>query len=134
MRHALSALAFSLAVASSPALSENWRATGSTDGAVGYIDTDSVKRKGDTIRFWTEIRLPEPKSVPTGERFDRMGALVEIDCRAKTYRNLRNRANLGDRLIHQGKVPNDSPDPVRPGTNIYAQMRAVCLDEWASGN
>ena len=84
MQRPIRAFAFLLVTASSPALSENWRATGSSDGAVGYVDTDSVERKGDRIRFWTEIRLPEPKSTPTGHRFDRMAALVEIDCRATT--------------------------------------------------
>lgn len=131
MRRALSVFPFLLAMASAPASAENWRASGSSDGAIGYIDTDSVKRNGDRIRFWTEIRLPEPHSAPSGERFDRMGALVEIDCRARTYRNLKGRANLGDRLIYQGKVANDAPDTVRPGTNIHAQMRAVCFDDWS---
>jgi hypothetical protein len=133
MKRALFALPLLLTAASAPALSENWRATGSTGGAVGYVDTDSVKRQGDEVRFWTEIRYSEPQSLPAGKLFDRMAALVEIDCRAKTYRSVRIRANLGGRLVHQGKIPNDRPDPVRPGTNIDAQMRAVCLGDWASG-
>ena len=133
MRRAISVFPIVLAVASVPASSETWRESGSTGGAIGYIDTDSLKRDGDKIRFWTEIRLPEPKSAPTGERFDRMGALVEIDCRAMTYRNLRNRAGLGDRLIYEGKVK-EAPDTVTPGTNIHAQLRAVCFDDWSSGN
>jgi hypothetical protein len=133
MRSAIYVFPFLLALASAPASSENWRKSGSTGGAIGYIDTDSLKRDGDKIRFWTEVRLPEPQSAPSGERFDRMAALVEIDCRAKTYRNLKSRANLGDRLIHQGKVPKGAPDPVRPGTNIHVQLRAVCFDDWQGG-
>ena len=132
MRRAIFVVPLLLALASSPALSETWRKSSSTGGGAGYIDTDAIERDGDNIRFWTEIRFPEAQAAPTGHRFDRMGALVEIDCREKTYRTLRNRANLGDRLIYQGKVPKDAPNPIRPGTNVDAQLRAVCFNDWSS--
>lgn len=133
MRRAISAITLLLAMASAPARSENWRESSSMGDVVGYVDTDGIKRDGDKVRFWTEVRFPQPQTAPTGERFDRMAALVEINCRAKTYRHLRNRANLGDRLIYEGKVPKEPPEPVRPGTNADFELRAVCFDDWASG-
>lgn len=98
----------------------------------GYIDTDRIEREGDKVRFWMELRLPAPKTAPTGQSFDRMSAMIEIDCRSKTYRNLRNAASLGDRTIHEGKSPDRSPRPVRPGTAAEDEMRAVCDNDWAS--
>jgi len=133
MRCAIFAITLLLAVASSQARSENWRESSSIDDVVGYIDTEGIKRHGDQVRFWMEVRFPEPQTAPTGHRFDRMAALVEINCRAKTYRHLRNRANLGDRLIYEGKVPNDPAEPVTPGTNADFELRAVCFDDWPSG-
>jgi hypothetical protein len=133
MRCAISAFPLLLAMVSSPALAEKWREAASSGDVVGYIDTDAIKRKGDKIRFWSEVRFPEPQTAPTGHRFDRMAALIEVDCRAKTYRSLRNRANLGDRLIYEGKVANDSADPVTPGTNADVELRSVCFDDWPSG-
>lgn len=132
MRLAAIAVPLLLAMAGSPALAENWRKAGSMGDVVGYVDTDDIKRDGDKVRFWTQIRYPEPQGLPSGHRFDRMAALVEIDCTAKTYRTLRTRANLGDRLVYSGKVRKDPLSPVRPGTNVDAQRRAVCLDDWGS--
>lgn len=132
MRSTISALGLLLAAASAPALSENWRKSSSMGDVVAYIDTDAIKRDGDKIRYWSEVRFPEPQKAPTGHRFDRMAALVEVNCRAKTYRNLRNRANLDGHLIYEGKVK-DSAEPVAPGTNIDAELRAVCFGDWSRG-
>lgn len=133
MRIFIGALALPLALLGSPALSENWRVVTKVGEVFGYIDTDSIKRDGDKVRFWMELRLPQAQAAPTGHRFDRMGSMIEIHCRAKTYRSLRIRANLGDQLIHEDKSPDKSASPVRPGTAADDEMRAVCSGDWASG-
>ncbi len=120
-------------VPGSPALSEKWREVAKKDGVAGYIDTDAIKRDGDKIRYWLELRLPEPQTAPTGERFDRLATMVEINCRTKSYLSLKNRANLGNRLIYQGKTPFAEVRTVQPGTPADAELRAVCFNDWASG-
>jgi hypothetical protein len=134
MRCAISAFALLLAMVSSPASSENWRQLSGGGDAVGYIDTDAIKRNGDKVRFWREVRFPEPQTAPTGHRFDRMAALIEVSCRAKTFRYFRQRAKLGDRLIYDGKDPNDSAHAIRPGSTVDVELRAVCFNDWPSGN
>jgi hypothetical protein len=79
------------------------------------------------------VRFPEPQAAPTGERFDRMEALIEVQCRAKTYRYLRQRAKLGDVLIYDGKDPENSAQAIEPGSTVDAELRAVCFDDWPSG-
>lgn len=117
----------------SPVLAENWREVAKNGGVAGYIDMDAIKRDGDKVRYWLELRLPEAQTAPTGERFDRMAAMVEINCRTKSYLSLRNRANLGDRLIYKGKTPFAEVRTVQPGTPADAELRAVCFGDWASG-
>ena len=133
MRVAKTIFGLSLVLAGSPALAENWREVAKKDGVVGYIDTDAIKRDGDKVRYWMELRLPEAQTAPTGQRFDRMAAMVEINCRTKSYLSLRNRANLGDRMIYKGKTPFAEVRTVQPGTPAEAELRAVCFDQWASG-
>ena len=132
MRHAIFAVPLLLSMVSSPALSENWRQMGTIGDAVGYIDMDSIKRSGDKVRFWRDVRRPEPQTAPTGHRFDSSAVLIEVNCRAKTFRYLRQRAKLGDRLIYDAKDPNDSLHAIRPGSVIDTELRAVCFNDWPS--
>lgn len=132
MRHAIFTVPLLLATVSSPALSENWRQMGMIGDSVGYIDMDSIKRSGDKVRFWRDVRRPEPQTAPTGHRFDSSAVLIEVNCRAKEFRYLRQRAKLGDRLIYDAKDPNDSLQAIRPGSVIDAELRAVCFNDWPS--
>ena len=132
MRLAIFAVPLLLAMASSPALSENWRQMGTIGDSVGYLDMDSIKKSGDKVRFWRDVRHPEPRTAPTGHRFDSNAVLIEVDCRAKQFRYLRQRAKLGDRVIYDAKDPNDSLQAIRPGSVIDAELRAVCFNDWPS--
>lgn len=133
MRHAIFTVPILLAMASSPALSENWRQMGTNGARVGYVDMDSIKRSGDKVRFWRDVRSPEPETAPTGHRFDSASVLIEVNCRAKKFRYLRQRAKLGDRLIYDAKDPNDSLHDIGPGSVIDAELRAVCFNDWPGG-
>lgn len=133
MRKFIVVLALPLTLLSSPAPAAKWREVSKVGDVVGYIDTDAIKRDGDKVRFWVELRLPEARTAPTGERFDRMAAMVEINCRSKSYLSLRNRANLGDRLIYEGETPFAPVRTVQPGTPAEAELRAACFDDWGSG-
>lgn len=133
MHHAIFVVPLVLAMVSSPALSENWRQMGTVGNSVGYIDMDSIKRSGDKVRFWRDVRSPEPETAPTGHRFDSRAVLIEVNCRAKMFRYLRLRAKLGNRLIYDAKDPNDSLQAARPGSVIDTELRAVCFNDWPSG-
>lgn len=132
MRHAIFAVPLLLSTVSTPALSENWRQMGTVGSRVGYIDMDSIKRKGDKVRFWRDVRSPEPQTAPTGHRFDSAAVLIEVNCRAKRFRYLRQRAKLGDRIIYDAKDPDDSLHDILPGSVIDAELRAICFNEWPS--
>ena len=132
MRRAIFAVPLLLAMTGSPAMSENWRQMGTLGESVGYLDMDSIKRSGDKVRFWRDVRSPEPETAPTGHRFDSASVLIEVDCRARNFRYLRQRAKLGDRIIYDAKDPNDSLHAIGPGSVIDAELRAVCFNEWPS--
>ena len=114
---------------SSPALSETWRKSSSADDVAGYVDTDSIRRKGDETRFWRELRWPEPRSLKSGLVYDRMAALYVADCRAMTFRSLRMRIKLGDRVLFAAK-DDEAVQAVLPGTVAYSDLRSACFDNW----
>lgn len=123
----------SLVLVSAPALSQTWRQVSKVGQVLGYIDTDSLKRDGDKVRFRMEVRFPITQGTPAGRRYDRIASLVEIDCRVKTYRLLRIGAKVGEISVFGGKSPDRSANPIRPGTAADDEMRAVCSDQWPSG-
>jgi hypothetical protein len=56
MRGPLLALGLTMLGAGSAASAENWRVSSSGGEAVGYVDVDSIRRDGDTVTFWREVR------------------------------------------------------------------------------
>lgn len=133
MRSAKLIFGLCLALSCSPAQSENWRHSSSGNGAVAYIDKDSIRPKGHRVRFWRELRWPEPRVMPSGTSCDRLAGLFEADCRARTLRSLRNRLQLGTRVLFNRKVRDRSSDTVKPGSNGDTHLRAACFNEWKSG-
>jgi hypothetical protein len=133
MRRAAFAVPLLLAMGISPALAENWRRMGTVGDSVGYVDRDSIKRSGDKVRFWRDVRSPEPQTAPTGDRFDSASVLIEVNCRTKTFRYLRQRAKLGGRVIYDAKDSDDSLQAMEPGSVIDTELRAVCFNDWPAG-
>lgn len=133
MRGKVIALVLLVAMLGSPARSENWRPSSGTGEVIAYIDTDAIRRKGDEVRFWRQLRLPEPQTLPNGARFDRAAALFKANCRTMTFQSLRNRAHLGDRLLFDGKDDNHEIHTAEPGSNAEADLRAACFDDWKIG-
>jgi hypothetical protein len=122
-----------LAMLASPARAENWRPSSGTGEIIAYIDSDAIRRKGDEVRFWRQLRWPEPQTLPNGARFDRATALYKGNCRTMTFQSLRNRMHLGDRLLFDGKDDNHEIHSAEPGSNGEADMRAACFGEWKIG-
>lgn len=133
MRTIVIALGVSVAMLGSPARAENWRASSGAGEVTAYIDTDAIRRKGDEVRFWRQLRWPEPQTLPNGARFDRASALFKANCRTMTFQSLRNRMSLGSRQLFDGKDDNDEIHKAEPGSNAEADLRAACFDDWTIG-
>jgi hypothetical protein len=128
MRGGIVALALLVGLTGSPALSAKWRASSSKDEIVAYIDTDAIRRKGDQVSFWRELRWPGPQTLGNGVRYDRMAALFRANCRSMTFRSLRNR------LLFDAKDDNDEIHIAEPGSNGEADLRAACFGDWKTVN
>lgn len=130
MRRCLSLLIVLLA-APLPAMAQDstWRPSSSSGGRFAMIDTASIVRDGARVRAVREVRTLEPQTFETGARYDRLGALMEFDCAARTARTIRVYARLGDEVIGEDDVE-DAVAPVVPGSTADADLRAVCFNEW----
>ena len=111
------------------AAAENWRASSSDSQATAYIDVDSIRRDGDRVSFWRELRWPEARTLRDGTRYNRLGSLYEADCTAMTLRSITIRANLDERVILAGEGSLET-EQARPGTTAAVDLRSVCFGEW----
>lgn len=116
-------------VAASPALAENWRASSHGQGIVAYIDVDSIKKKGDRVTFWRELRFPEVRSLSFNVRYDKMAAFYEADCKAMTLRSLKIRVSLGEEVVFRNDSKDD-PQAALPGSTAEIDLRSACHNDW----
>ena len=108
---------------------ENWRPASSNGTAQAYIDTSSMRRDGDRVRFVREVRMGSVQQFEDGRRYDVLGALMEVDCRARTLRNLEGYARLGSETVAT-EFSDGNVDPVQPGSTADTDLRAACFNEW----
>ena len=126
-----SAIAIAMLAAATPAAAENWRASSSTGpDAAAFIDTDSIRRSGDRVTFWREVRWAEPRTLPGGTRFDRVATHYEADCRAMTLQSMRMRALMGADAIFDDSERGEI-ERITEGTTAHTDLRAACFDEWS---
>lgn len=117
------------ALAAAPAAAESWRLSSGDGEARAYIDTDSLRREGDRVTFWREVRWPEVRSLDSGLRFDRIAALYEGDCRAMTLRSLRISARLQAAEVYAAEDEGET-EPALPGSNAEGDLRSACFGDW----
>jgi protein tyrosine/serine phosphatase len=129
MRAIAWALGVSLLLFASAAMAENWRASSEAQGAIAYIDTESIQRSGDEVQFWRELRWPEVRELENGLRYDRMAALYLGDCRAMTLRAVKLRVNLGEKVLYAGDQEG-AVEKAKPGTTAEIDLRSACFDQW----
>lgn len=108
---------------------QGWRPASSNGEQRAYIDTASIRRDGDLVRFTREIRMGRIHQFGSGARYDILGALMEVDCRARTLRSLEGYLKLGDAVVLR-EEGDGGMEPVRPGTTADTDLRAVCFDDW----
>jgi hypothetical protein len=122
------------AVAGSSAVAvEDWRPSSSAGEARAYIDTETIRREGDLVHFWRDLRWGEPRSFSNGTRYDRFVTEYRGDCRARTLRSLSVLVKLGDELVltidEDGEL-----ESVRPGSTADVDLRAACFGEWPAAH
>lgn len=126
----ISSTAAILASLPATAQQQSWRQSSTSGEQTAYIDTATIRRDGDKVRFWREVRSAAPMTFETGERFDRLGAHMEVDCRARTLVNLEVYAKLGEEEI--GRGPGDGAvEPIADGSTADTDLRAACFNQWS---
>lgn len=108
---------------------QTWREASSSGDRTAFIDTASIQREGDKVRFWREVRSSAPMRFDSGESYDRLGAHMEVDCRARTLVNLEVYAKLGDQVIASG-AGGGGVEAVAEGSTADTDLRAACFNEW----
>ncbi|MBI5279112.1 MAG: hypothetical protein HY854_21940 [Burkholderiales bacterium] len=112
------------ATASHAAGTHQWVSYGESEVGVHYFDSSSVKSVGNLRRVWRLIDRREP----LGNGIHSGTALIEIDCRAGTYRYLQTRQYSG--RMGQGRyLGGDREQPVEhisPGSMAGYLSQLVC--------
>lgn len=130
-RHPILALA-ALTAAATPAAAQHpdWRNMRSP-GEDAWIDAASIVRDGDRVRYWRESRNAVPTQGGPGGPYDRSGARMEVNCRARTIHTLEMYTKLGARTNCSSPATGEGlrPAPIR-GSSAEADLRAVCLNQW----
>ncbi|MEA3015586.1 MAG: hypothetical protein QOI38_308 [Sphingomonadales bacterium] len=122
-------LALGCLTAAAPATAENWRASSSDGTAAAFIDTDTIRRDGDRVSFWRELRWPEVRMLGGRLRYNRLLAHYEGDCRAMTLRSISVRAKLDDEVVLSGDGSGEI-EQARRGSTAEVDLRSACFGEW----
>ena len=128
MRNAVAAvlcllLAAPALAATSPA-AQAWVRYGESELTAYYYDPATVRSEAQRKRVWRlfEHKEPDREGVQSGK------ALIEIDCRDRTYRYLRTTyysGKMGEGKYLGGRGEHRS-EHIGPGTMIHHLARAVC--------
>lgn len=105
------------------------KAAGNSDSATYYIDTDTIKRAGDTRTFWSVMDYKRPQTTSRGASFLSTRTNMEINCKDQTvlmrqFSMHSGQMAKGDVLDTQGIMRDAQAVP--PGTPLFNLMKAVC--------
>ncbi|TFZ03797.1 surface-adhesin E family protein [Ramlibacter humi] len=101
----------------------DWVSYGESESGTYYFDPATVRSEGSGRKVWRLFELKEAKEgVKSGK------ALLEIDCKAASYRYLRTLYYSG--TMGQGKVVGgareQSTEPIGPGSMVALLSQKVC--------
>jgi hypothetical protein len=118
--------ALALACCGTAAFAADWRVATESEGAVGYVDADSVRRDGDRIVFEVTVVFFAPTT-----DMRRSQARYEGNCAEMTARPTTLTAFRGDGS--SVNVPMDAEGVRRPepGTNLHIVLTAACTRRFA---
>ena len=128
-QHAIVAALLGLALANANTAAAEMKAVGNSDSATYYIDTETIKRAGDTRTFWSVMDYKRPQTTSRGAAFSSTRTNMEINCKDQTV--LMRQFSMhsgpmakGDVLDTQGIMRDAQAVP--PGTPLFNLMKAVC--------
>ncbi|HEX8642634.1 MAG TPA: surface-adhesin E family protein [Allosphingosinicella sp.] len=120
MKYVRSFAALALACCGTSALAMDWRVATATEGALGYIDADSVRRDGDRIVFTVAVVF-----FPPARTTGRTHARYEGDCAEMTARPTQLTAFRPDGSSADVPIAEAVRRP-EPGTNLHIVLTAAC--------
>lgn len=127
MRNSL--LAVLLAALAGNAMAE-WTVIETTSTKTSYVDRDTIRGSGTTVKMWLMTDYAQPKSFSTTKSFSSTVAYEEFDCAELRSRTLESIAYQGH--LKEGAViysPSDTPwgwSYVVPGSVGEMALRAAC--------
>jgi hypothetical protein len=103
----------------------DWVNYGESETGLYFFDPATVRAEGATRRVWRLFELREAKDgVKSGK------ALLEIDCKAGSYRYLRTMyysATMGQGQVTPG-AREQAREPIAPGSMVAQLSAKVCAD------
>ena len=127
------AAALACGVVPAAAEAQTWRQAARGDSGTEYIDTDSIVRSGETVRYSRETRLFRPDRVSSGIRYDTLAVDYRADCTRRTHNALRTTARLkGVTIISftAEEAGGEDEQKALPGSVAEGVLNAVCDGEW----
>lgn len=105
------------------------KAIGSSDNSVYYVDTETLKRVGDTRTFWSIMDYKRAQTTSRGASYLSTRTNMEINCKDQTVlmRQFSMHSGAmakGDVLDTQGILRDAQSIP--PGTPLFNIMKTVC--------
>lgn len=126
------AFAAVMLAASSSAYAADWKvvnlAMGRDNRGITYVDAESVRPKGNRIRFRSEQYLEK-----TRFNYDRISRLSEIDCSTMDLTVLRESYHFGRNLIAFGQTPRGSTH-YSSANGDHWMLRRICDRQYLSGS
>jgi hypothetical protein len=126
------ALAAAMLAASSFAHAADWKVAnlgmGPDNRGITYVDSDSVRPKGDRIRFRSEQYLENGKA-----GYDRVSRLSEVQCSTMTLIVLRESYHSGRALVAFGEAPRES-NHYSSAAKDHWMLRRICEGKYLSGS
>lgn len=91
-----------------------------------YIDTDSIRRHGDSTEFWVETLYSKGKILKAGKyQVDQTRELIEINCRGSLMRQVYFVAYYRSELV-TSRASSMQLTPIIPDSLGDSLYRAVC--------
>lgn len=106
------------------AQAEDWVGVAISRNSVVGIDRSTVDRDGDAVRF-SYVRVARPGTAP----YDHARSLIEMDCKARTYREVEARAHRADGTVVETWSA-DRSKPIASTAVMSGAADAACSDRW----
>ena len=127
----MAALAAAAAAAPAAASAQDWRVVAidretQRGISVAYADATSIRRSGDEVRFFMQVRFGSPPP-----EFDGLRAEMRIECSARRWGSEGSALYLGEQ---RGQDVGGNPlQEVRPDTNAALILDNLCNGRFESG-